>query len=81
MRKATRSALRPDRAPRSVASRREGSARRGKTNACNLVASNLPSNATLHLRSKDIPMFSMPQLEFMRCEASSACAGGYMPNA
>lgn len=78
---APRSKLRPNGASRTIASRRERSARGSQASPCNLPTTDPPPYSTLHLRPKDISLLSMPQLEFMRREASGACAGCYMPYA
>ena len=78
---APRSKLRPYGASRTVASRREKSARRSQTSSSNLPTTDPPPYSTLHLRPQDISLLSMPQLEFVRREAGGACAGCYMPYA
>ena len=81
MRDASRSAFRPYRPSRPVAGRRERSTRRSQASSRDLLTTDPLPYTTLHLRSKNISLFSMPQLKFMRREAGGACAGCYMPYA
>ena len=80
MRETPWSSLRPDRAPRPIAGRRKGGARRSEANSSRSAAAHSAPDPVLHLRTKHITMFSMPQLEFVRCGASSACTGRNMPD-
>ena len=81
VREASRPLLRPDRTSRPVASRRERGAGRSQANPCHCALAYRTPDPTLHLRTKYITMFSMPQLKFVRREAGGACAGRYVAHA